>query len=189
MNEQDAGGERLRAHFLGWQCRIRQIAMRKDAGRPSAAMRPRVLLPGGAELLPAMVTVLVPEDPHESTDFFRHQVRRTNDPRQIYEKVLEFLQATHFQDSKRFSDALTALFPRGSVAAARLVGQGECILEFDQFSQFYRMICTVAELGPDDPAREATLWHNRAFRPEIPDDVHVLAFTPDWRSVQADPAP
>ena len=33
----------LRDHFLAWQCRIRQIAMRQDGGRPSPGMRPRVL--------------------------------------------------------------------------------------------------------------------------------------------------
>src|SRR5262245_24708716 len=33
----------LREDFLAWQCRIRQIAMRQDGGRPSPGMRPRVL--------------------------------------------------------------------------------------------------------------------------------------------------
>ena len=34
----------LRDDFLAWQCRIRQIAMRQDGGRPSPGMRPRDLL-------------------------------------------------------------------------------------------------------------------------------------------------
>ena len=33
--------DRIRDHFLGWQCRIRQIAMRQEGGRPSPGMRPR----------------------------------------------------------------------------------------------------------------------------------------------------
>ena len=32
--------EALRQQFMGWQMRIRQIAMREHGGRPLAAMRP-----------------------------------------------------------------------------------------------------------------------------------------------------
>lgn len=31
----------LRDDFIAWQCRIRQIAMRQDGGRPSPGMRDR----------------------------------------------------------------------------------------------------------------------------------------------------
>jgi hypothetical protein len=34
----------LRDHFLGWQCRIRQYAVRHGGGRPSSGMRPSVSL-------------------------------------------------------------------------------------------------------------------------------------------------
>jgi len=189
MNVQNATPEQVRNHFLGWQCRIRQIAMRRDGGRPSSGMRPRVVRADGTELSAGIVTLIVPEDPAESTDFFRHQVRRTSDPRQIFERGLDYLRSTHFQEASRFSDRLTATFAPVSALAASLVDAGECILEFSQYSQSYRMICDVERLTDSDPAREATVWHNRLFNPQLPNDIHVLAFSPDWRSVQADPAP
>jgi hypothetical protein len=44
-------------------------------------------------------------------------------------------------------------------------------------------------LPSGDPAREATIWHNRLFNPSLPDDVQVLAFRPDWDLAEATPAP
>ncbi len=70
----------LRDDFLAWQCRIRQIAMRQDGGRPSPGMRPRVRDRSGRELSPALTVLIVPRDPAESTDFFRFQVMKTARP-------------------------------------------------------------------------------------------------------------
>ena len=53
----------LRDDFVAWQCRIRQIAMRQDGGRPSPGMRPRVLDASGGEIAPALTVLLVPRDP------------------------------------------------------------------------------------------------------------------------------
>lgn len=194
MNEQTANrdnvtSDRVRDHFIGWQCRIRQIAMRQNAGRPSNGMRPRLLLTDGRELSPGIITVIVPQEPQESTEFFRFQLRKTHDPNLVYERGLEYLRATHFQSAKKFSDQLTALFGQGADLVQTVLGAGECILEFSQFSQSYRLLCTVRELGVDDPAYQATLWHNKLFNPNLPKDAHILSFRPDWRSAQADPAP
>ena len=60
--------------------------MRQDGGRPSPGMRPRVLTTLGRELSPALTVLLVPKEPEESTAFFRFQVQKTHDPREIYEK-------------------------------------------------------------------------------------------------------
>ena len=177
----------LRNHFLAWQCRIRQIAMRDDAGRPSAGMTPRCIGLDGEEIVPALIILVVPLDSYESTAFFKHQVRKTADPRSVYEKGLEFLQSTHFQNSSRFSDELTALFAPESSVAAALLDRGDCVLEFGQFNQTYSLPCSVRELPATDPAREATLWHNRIFNPEIPAGVHILGFQPDWSCAQAKP--
>ena len=38
----DAQAEGLQQRFLGWQCRLRQIAMRQGEGQPSDGMQPRV---------------------------------------------------------------------------------------------------------------------------------------------------
>lgn len=179
--------EKLRDHFLGWQCRIRQIAMRKEEGRPSSGMRPRALLRDGTEVSPGVTVLLVPREPAESTTFFRFQAQQTNDPRQIYEKGLKYLQATHYQPAKAFSDELTALFNTGSPTAEKLLAAGECLLVFEQFSQSYRMFCRVRALDAQDSAFAATYWHNRMFNPSMPGTVTILGFKPDWGSAQADP--
>ena len=100
----------LRDDFLGWQCRIRQIAMRQDGGRPSPGMRPRVLDATGRELSPALTVLIVPRDPAESTDFFRFQVMKHADPRDLYQRGLSYLQADYFQRPAEFGDLLTAVF-------------------------------------------------------------------------------
>jgi hypothetical protein len=181
--------ERLRDHFLGWQCRIRQIAMRQEGGRPSPGMRPRVLTMLGRELSPALTVLIVPKEPAESTAFFKFQVQKTPDPRDVYERGLAFLQADYFQQPREFSDTLTAVLTERSGIAAALLAEGTCVLEFEQFRQFYRLPSAVFALPADDPAREATLWHNRLFNPSLPDDVRVLAFRPDWVKAEARPRP
>jgi hypothetical protein len=172
----------LRDDFLAWQCRIRQIAMRQDGGRPSPGMCPRVLDASGVELAPALTVLLVPEEPGESTAFFQFQVMRGGDPRDLYERVLGFLQADFFQQPQKFSDRLTAVLPANSQLADGLISDGACTLLFEQFGQIYRFRCEVALLREGDPRREASLWHNRAFNPTLPDEVLVLEFRPDWVS-------
>ena len=49
--------ERLRDHFVGWQCRIRADAMRRRKGRPAPGMRPQALSTVGEELAPAVTTL------------------------------------------------------------------------------------------------------------------------------------
>ena len=179
----------IRDGFLGWQCRIRQIAMRQDGGRPSPGMRPRLLNRQRQELASALTVLLVPKEPAESTDFFRFQVLKSSDPRDVFERALAFLQADYFQSPATFSDLLVAVFPAASPLVGALLAEAACNLHFDQFSQAYLLPCTVAELAPEDPAREAAIWHNRMFNLALPDTVHVLGFQPDWASAEADPAP
>ena len=59
----------FRDDFLAWQCRIRQIAMRAEGGRPSQGMRPRVLDEAGTELAAALTVRPVPKKPEELTAF------------------------------------------------------------------------------------------------------------------------
>ena len=179
----------LRDHFFGWQCRIRQVAMRQEGGRPSAGMRPRVTTTIGRELTPALTVLMVPKDPAESTTFFRFQVQKSRDPRDIYEKGLAYLQADYFQQPKDFSDTLTAVLPPGSQLAEELRREGTCVLEFDQFRQFYRLTCSVHALAADDPLRDAAIWHNRIFNPGVPNDVAVLGFRPNWTASETRPQP
>jgi hypothetical protein len=170
----------LRAEFIGWQCRLRQLAARQDGGRPSAGMRPRVTTLAGEELAAGVVTLITEADPGDSTKQFRDQYLRTQDPNERYDKVLEILQGSYFQEPARFADVLTALFGPGSALAARLLGPGRCILAFEQYTQVYRIPCAVARLPAAHPRYQATYWHNRLFNPNLPAAVEVLAFAPDW---------
>lgn len=177
----------LRERFLGWQCRLRQIAMRQDGGRPSPGMRPQVLSAAGEAVAPGLTVLLVPREPAESTAFFRFQVQKSADARDVYERGLAFLQADYFQEPEAFDGRLAAVLPEDSSITARLAGAGACVLEFDQWRQAFRLPCAVTRLADGDAAREAALWHNRIFNPLLPDGVHVFAFQPDWAAASADP--
>ena len=180
---------RVRDHFIGWQCRIRQFAMRQDGGRPSPGMRPRVYTPDGSVLSDGLTVLLVPYETGEHTAFFRFQVLKTNDQRTTYEKGLAYLQGTYYQLPGEFTDEMTALFPQDSALSGAMLKAGEVLLEFDQFSQTYKMMCSVRKLPARDPARDLTLWHNRLFNPQIPARAVVLGLTPNWRNAQAHPGP
>ena len=172
--------ETLRQQFLIWQCRIRQIAMREDGGRPSEGMWPKILSPDDRILSEGAIVLLVRSDPAESTDFFEFQVRKNHDPNEVYQKGLTFLQSTHYHRANRFSDEMTALFPPESRLAALLAELGACRLEFRQFGQSYRLLCAAREMAPEEPAYRNTLWHNRLFNTRLSDDVCILGFKPDW---------
>ncbi len=170
----------LRDEFVGWQCRIRQLAARQAGGRPSAGMRPRVLSPAGDEISPGITTLIIEDEPEHGTQLFRHQFLKTQDPVERYDKVLEILSASYFQQPQNFSDVMTALFEDGSAIVARLLIYGRCVLEFEQYSQSYRVPCAVAALAEDEAFYQATYWHNRMFNPNLPPGIRILAFTPDW---------
>ena len=161
--------------------------MRQDGGRPSPGMRPRILATAGHEIAPAVTMLIVPSDAGESTAFFRFQVQKSNDARDIYGRGLAFLQADYFQEPRGFEGRLVAVFPQAAAIATTLMNEGGCVLEFEQFRQLYRLPSRVTELPLGDTAREAALWHNRVFNPALPDDVRVLAFQPDWAGAQAEP--
>jgi len=178
---------RVRDRFLGWQCRIREHAMRHLGGRPSPGMRPRAERPDGTEIAAALTVLLVEAEPHGSSALFRHIVRKTNDPERRYRDALRVLASTHFRHPEHFSDVMTALFSIDSPRAAILAADGRCVLAFDQDGQSYRIPCAVAALAPEHPAYQATYWHNHLFNPALPGAVRILAFTPDWPAAAAAP--
>jgi hypothetical protein len=166
--------------FVGWQCRIRQLAARREGGRPSSGMRPRVLNRNEEELSAGIVTLIVESEPAHSTQLFRYQYLRTHDPVERYDNMLEILQGSYFQDPARFADLITALFGAESRLAAQLLGEAHCVLDFEQYTQGYRIPCAIARLAESSPFHEATLWHNRMFNPRLPASVQILSFRPDW---------
>jgi hypothetical protein len=177
----------MRDAFLGWQCRIRQIAMREYGGQPLPGMRPRVSTRKGKSLTSGLVVLLLPLEPRESTAFFRYQVQKTNEAQKTREAGLGYLGAEFYQLPELFSDAMAAIFQPNSPLAAEILKASEVLLDFEQFSQSYRMFCAVRRLAKRDPAREAALWQARIFKRDIGNDADVLSFTPDWTSANADP--
>ena len=167
-------------HFLLWQCQLRQESVRLNGGRPSSGMRPEVMQEDGGRIASAITVLIVETGPQASTETFRHIVRRTHDPRQRHEAGLRLLSERYYQRPEHFSGVLTALFHADAAVAAELVGAMRCRLGFEQAGQGFRVPCQVAELPEDDPAYQATYWHNHMFNPTPPLTIRMLAFYPDW---------
>lgn len=194
MGESDqgapGGGEAeaaLRVHFLGWQCRIRQYAIRHAGGRPTGGMRPVVRLSRSGPDLGRITVLIVKSRPEETTAQFRHMVRKTHDPAERYDSALKFLAAAYYQRPQDFSDEMTALFGPVSGLADSLLEAGCCRLLFEQYNQRYALPCALRQLAEEHPAYQATYWHNGLFNPALPAGTRVLAFQPDWRQARADP--
>lgn len=179
--------DRLRLAFLGWQCRLRQLAVRENDARPTAGMRPNLTVAG--QDAGAITVVIVPAEPEASTREFRHIVRRTHDPRERYQAALRYLQAHHYQDPARFDDRLTAIFGIDAALPALISGRDDCILAFSQYGQDYRLPCSAERLGKEDRMFQATYWHNALFNASLPANVSVLRFKPNWNEVIAEPMP
>ena len=184
----DRANEALRDRFLGWQCRIRQIAMRTRGGRPTSGMTPLVSPAEGNDPVARVVTVLCKRPEHSATMELRHLARRTHDPAERRESALKYLAERYYQSSREFSDILTASFPPDSETAATLLEHRECRLAFEQFSQRFDVHCTIRRLSPNNPLREATFWHNLLFNPRLRADSIILGFEPDWARSEADPS-
>ena len=162
--------------------------MRDHGGRPSPGMRPRIVdLSDGGEISPAVTVIIAEKDPGESTAMFRHVVRKTHDPEKRYKEALRVLASAYFQHPANFSDMLLAIFPLASALAETIVAKDGCVLEFEQFSQGYRIPCAIADLPSGDEAHQAAYWHNHMFNAAMPGTVRVIAFAPDWRQAAAYP--
>lgn len=183
----DEAAQALRGHFLGWQCRVRQYAVRQGGGRPTAGMRPRVLVSEPEADLGPVTVVINKLEPHAVTSQFRHLARKTHDPVERYNGAIKLLSAAYYQRPEEFSDELTALFGPVSQVASRLLSERTCRLLFAQYSQSYDLPCALRRLPEDHPAFQATFWHNSLFNPNLPGGVQVLAFRPDWSRATADP--
>lgn len=173
---------KLKAEFLGWQCRIRQVSARDYGGQPMAAMHPRASTRKGEVILPAMVILLVPEETGPSTAFLKFQLQKTAEHEKARDAVVKYLGGDFYQLPELFSDEMTAVFGAGSLVAERLMRAKEVLLDFEQYAQSYRMFCKVRRLGPRDEARDFSLWQSRAFNPNVPNDAAVLGFKPEWKS-------
>ena len=185
MDKGAEAGAKLREHFLGWQCRVRQYSLRKEDGRPSAGIRP--LLTIGAEPVGHITVLIVKRYSEEHTAQFRYLVQKTNDPAERYRSAMQMLSSAYYQRAREFSDEMTALFGPDSATADRVVNEGPAQLEFSEYNQSYQLPCRVRKLAPDTDGFQATFWHNHLFNPNLPGDVLILGFQPDWSSATAQP--
>ena len=178
----ELGACALRDEFMAWQCRLRQISIRREGGRPTSGMRPEVLDESGQVTIGEIIVLIVKRDSTEVTAQLRHIVQSTQDPAVRYDSAVRFLSAAYYQQPKGFADELTGLFgpPRYTSVVDRLLATGRCRLEFSQYRQQFRLPCTVRLLEERDAGYEATYWHNRLFNPELPPGIRVLGFQPDW---------
>jgi len=186
-DHKDPADTLLRDQFFGWQCRLRQFAVRKNDGRPSPGMCPDAVLKGDGVILEGITVLIVPSDPAETTSEFRHMARRTQDPKERRDSVLKVLSATFYQYAKGFEEEMTALFATDSNAAGKLQDAGTCRLDFDEKNQIFQLPCMVRTLTEEEPAWQATYWHNQLFNPALPPDVSILGFRPDWSASVAEP--
>lgn len=179
----------LRDGFLRWQCRVRQMMMREERGRPGDAVMPALTLAGADEPMGHIVTVLSKSPQYSKTPELMHMVRRTMDPAQRREAALTLFSETYYQKAGEFSDILTATFPPDSPGAAEIRAAGQVTLSFDAYSQRYDLACRVWALAEHNPLFQATYWHNLLFNPALPADTVILGFEPDWSQSSANPSP
>jgi hypothetical protein len=181
----------LRDEFIAWQCRLRRRAMREAGGRPSPGMCPRAFDNSGDLISEAIVVLLARADSAAIAPLLEFQFKRTQDPLDRYEKAVTALSAEYYQRPANFTGVLSALFGGESSTVNRLWGtldaefdatpsSAACVLEFEEANSGYRVPCDVELLSPDDAVYRATYWHNALFNPNLPPDVTVLAFKPDW---------
>jgi len=171
----------LRTSFLKWQCRVRQMAMRDGHGRPDGAITPDLYLPGQAEAMGSIITLVNRREPFSVLPEFEHMLAKTNDPAQRREQAIRFLSANYFQRASEFSDILTATFPADSKGAETIYQAGEVQLVFEAYARRFDLVCKVWRLTRDDALCRMTLAHNRLFNPSMAPDTQVLGFGPDWR--------
>ena len=176
----DSARQPLRDSFLRWQCRIRQLAIRNAAGRPSSGMIPNAITLDGTITIARFVTVLCRRPEHSTTMEFRHLVRQTHDPAIRRTDALKFFAASYYQFALQFSDTITASFAADSAIAAALIKKQRCRLCFEQFSQGFNLNCNIRALPAKHPLHEATFWHNLLFNPHLPTDCVILGLAPDW---------
>ena len=177
----------IQNHFIGWQCRVRQYAMRNGEGRPTPGMRPDVLLEDGKEVASAVTVLLVPDLLQDSILQFRFMALKTQDPQERYKKAVQLLSASFYQNVEQFSGLLTGLFSRSSETVKMLVKKRRCVLKFDYQQQSYRIPASLKDFPKEEQAYEFTYWHNFLFNPHLSPDVIVLGFEPDWYDSSADP--
>ena len=178
----------LRSAFLFWQCRVRQIAMRENKGRPDSAIIAALTLSGETQPMGHVITVLSKAPAYSKTPEMKHIVASTRDPAQRREKALELFSETYYQIAREFSDILTATFPPSSPGSAAICVAENCTLTFESYGQRFDLYCKVSALSEEDPLFQTSWFHNLLFNPNLHPKAVILCFEPDWDCSSAESA-
>ena len=170
--------------FLGWQCRVRQYAVRQQGGRPPRGIQASVKIDG--DFAGQINTVMNKLEPANVTAEFRFMVQKTNEPEKVYDNALKYLSEYYYQYPAEFDERLMALFGMDNALGERLVDAGSCELGFFQGNQKYDLICKVSDCAPGSAEYEATYWHNHLFNPHLPGRVRIVRFDVDWERSSAE---
>ena len=179
----------IQNYFIGWQCRVRELALRSEEGRPNGGMRPKIALKNGKVVFPAATLLIIPEHPDQIIRQFRFMALKTQDPKERYTKALQLLAARFYQKTEDFSGAMAGIFSRFSEEVMALEKDDYCIMEFDYQQQAFKIPCNVSESPKNDQVYEFTYWHNYLFNPNLSPEVKVLHFKPDWSETLSEPTP
>ena len=137
LNENDR--DPIQNYFIGWQCRVRELALRSEEGRPNGGMRPKIALKNGKVVFPAATLLIIPEHPDQIIRQFRFMALKTQDPKERYTKALQLLAARFYQKTEDFSGAMAGIFSRFSDEVMALEKDGYCIIEFDYQQQAFNL--------------------------------------------------
>jgi len=185
---QNISSHPLRSAFMKWQCRVRQLSMRENYGRPDDAVMPVVILPDEVGPMGQIITLINKAPGYSVTSELKHMAAKTNDPAQRREQVIQFLSAGYYQKANEFSDILTSTFVPCSTGAAQIHAAGRCRLLFEAYAQRFDLECKVWRLAPHNLLHQATIAHNRLFNPDLSPATEVLGFEPDWAASTSEPS-
>ena len=179
----------IQNYFIGWQCRVRELALRNEEGQPNGGMRPQIALKNGEVVFPAATLLIIPDQPDQSIRQFRFMALKTQDPKERYTKALQLLAARFYQKAEDFSGAMSGIFSRFSKEVVALEKDQSCIMDFDYQQQAFKIPCHVSTSPKNEPVHEFTYWHNYLFNPNLSPEVTVLHFKPDWSETVSTPTP
>ena len=179
----------IQNYFIGWQCRVREFALRNEEGRPNGGMRPQIALKNGEVVFPAATLLIIPDHPDQTIRQFRFMALKTHDPKERYTKALQLLAAKFYQNAEEFSGAMSGIFSRFSEEVKALEKDQSCIIEFDYQQQAFKIPCHVIASPKNESVHEFTYWHNYLFNPNLSPEVKVLHFKPDWDKTVSEPTP
>jgi hypothetical protein len=172
---------KLKMAFLKWQCRVRQILMRDNNGRPDASISPAIKLNSEDEQLGSVITLIHKLPQFSVTSELQHMAKKTFDLAQRRDQAIQFLSSSFYQKHGEFSDIFTATFAPNSRGAKKIHEHGTCTAIFEAFNQRFDVKCKIWDLKESNPFYQSTIAHNKLFNPELHPSTIVLAFEPNWK--------